>query len=219
MAARTWTQLKGGIPTIQVRDMTVQKREHDLVLGTFGRGFYVLDDYSPLREPHRRRRSRRRRSCFPLRHAYRYDVLTQQNAAWGNVATPNPPYGALFTYHVGPGFTGNLALAVSDESGTRAVPDRGAGGGRRAARGVESARRAAGSAAGAAAVAVAEAAEAAVAVAAVRPQCSRAGASRAGGATGRRSRGRPGGRRRWRRRSWWRRACRRSRSAATRPGS
>ena len=44
-----WTQLKGGIPTIQVRDMTVQKREHDLVLGTFGRGFYVLDDYSPLR--------------------------------------------------------------------------------------------------------------------------------------------------------------------------
>jgi hypothetical protein len=45
-----WVQLKGGLPTIQVRDMAVQKRENDLVLGTFGRGFYVLDDYSPLRE-------------------------------------------------------------------------------------------------------------------------------------------------------------------------
>ena len=30
--------------------MAVQKRENDLVLATFGRGFYVLDDYSPLRE-------------------------------------------------------------------------------------------------------------------------------------------------------------------------
>ena len=45
-----WVQLKGGMPPIQVRDMAVQKRENDLVLGTFGRGFYVLDDYSPLRE-------------------------------------------------------------------------------------------------------------------------------------------------------------------------
>ena len=35
---------------IQVRDMTVQKRENDLVLATFGRGFYILDDYSALRE-------------------------------------------------------------------------------------------------------------------------------------------------------------------------
>ena len=43
-------QLKGGMPPIQVRDMAVQKRENDLVLGTFGRGFYVLDDYSALRE-------------------------------------------------------------------------------------------------------------------------------------------------------------------------
>ena len=45
-----WVQLKGGLPDIQVRDMAVQKRENDLVLGTFGRGFYVLDDYSALRE-------------------------------------------------------------------------------------------------------------------------------------------------------------------------
>ncbi len=34
------------MPVIQVRDLAVQKRENDLVLGTFGRGFYVLDDYT-----------------------------------------------------------------------------------------------------------------------------------------------------------------------------
>ncbi len=46
---KKWTQLKGGLPTIQVRDIAIQRRENDLVLATFGRGFYVLDDYSPLR--------------------------------------------------------------------------------------------------------------------------------------------------------------------------
>ncbi|MDY7094532.1 MAG: glycosyl hydrolase [Acidobacteriota bacterium] len=44
-----WTQLKGGIPTIAVRDLEIQTREQDLVVGTFGRGIYILDDYSALR--------------------------------------------------------------------------------------------------------------------------------------------------------------------------
>jgi hypothetical protein len=45
-----WTQRKNGVPTIAVRDIAIQKRENDLVLGTFGRSFYVLDDYSFLRD-------------------------------------------------------------------------------------------------------------------------------------------------------------------------
>jgi len=44
-----WKQLKNGLPTIAVRDIAIQERENDLVLGTFGRGFYVMDDYSVLR--------------------------------------------------------------------------------------------------------------------------------------------------------------------------
>ena len=45
-----WKQLSNGLPTIAVRDIAIQQRENDLILGTFGRGFYVLDDYSVLRE-------------------------------------------------------------------------------------------------------------------------------------------------------------------------
>jgi photosystem II stability/assembly factor-like uncharacterized protein len=45
-----WKQLKAGVPTIAVRDIAIHRGENDLVLGTFGRGFYVLDDYTPLRE-------------------------------------------------------------------------------------------------------------------------------------------------------------------------
>ncbi len=44
-----WKELAAGLPTIAVRDIALQERENDLVLGTFGRGFYVLDDFSALR--------------------------------------------------------------------------------------------------------------------------------------------------------------------------
>ncbi|MEM8894325.1 MAG: glycosyl hydrolase, partial [Bacteroidota bacterium] len=44
-----WNQLKAGVPTIAIRDLAIQKRENDLVMASFGRGFFVLDDYSALR--------------------------------------------------------------------------------------------------------------------------------------------------------------------------
>ncbi len=46
---KKWKQLKTGLPTIAVRDIAIHRSENDLILATFGRGFYVLDDYSPLR--------------------------------------------------------------------------------------------------------------------------------------------------------------------------
>ena len=45
-----WHKFSNGLPTIPVRDLTIQRRENDLVLATFGRSFYVLDDYSPIRD-------------------------------------------------------------------------------------------------------------------------------------------------------------------------
>lgn len=48
-AGQSWRKLANGLPTVPVRDIAIQQRENDLVLATFGRGFYVLDDYSALR--------------------------------------------------------------------------------------------------------------------------------------------------------------------------
>ena len=62
------------MPPIQVRDMTVQRRENDLVLATFGRGFYVLDDYSALREITPQALAEEAR-LFPLRDAYLFNPL------------------------------------------------------------------------------------------------------------------------------------------------
>ena len=66
-----WIRFKAGLPTIAVRDMAIQRRESDLVLGTFGRGFYILDDYSPLRQVTKERLEEGAR-IFPVKKALSY---------------------------------------------------------------------------------------------------------------------------------------------------
>lgn len=48
--AKTWTKWTSGYPTVSTMDMQIQEREADLVLGTFGRAVWILDDIRPLRE-------------------------------------------------------------------------------------------------------------------------------------------------------------------------
>ncbi|MCF8234933.1 MAG: hypothetical protein K9G67_07895 [Bacteroidales bacterium] len=95
-----WTRLKSGIPTIAVRDMEIQQRESDLVLATFGRGFYILDDYSPLREldPELLEKDA---YIFPVKDAKMY---IQKGGRYGTgsayYTADNPPFGATFTYYI-----------------------------------------------------------------------------------------------------------------------
>ncbi len=95
-----WIQLKSGIPTIAVRDMVIQKRENDLVLATFGRGFYILDDYTPLREfkPEIREKDG---YIFPVKDALMY-IQSRSGDKPGSMhyTAPNRPFGATFTYFV-----------------------------------------------------------------------------------------------------------------------
>jgi hypothetical protein len=113
-----WTQLKGGIPTTQARDLQIQRRENDLVVGTFGRGAYILDDYSALRALTPQALTEEAR-LFPLRDAYAFNELTHYTAAWGNESTRNPPYGAVFTYNVAqaPAAGTKLVLSIVDDAG------------------------------------------------------------------------------------------------------
>ncbi|MEM1245127.1 MAG: glycosyl hydrolase [Acidobacteriota bacterium] len=103
-----WVQLEGGLPTIAVRDMAIQRRENDLVLGTFGRGFYVLDDYSPLREMSETKLDEPA-LLFPVREAKAY-VETLKLGLPGRsmqgddfYMAPNPPFGAVITYRLDKG--------------------------------------------------------------------------------------------------------------------
>src|SRR5690606_35721172 len=117
--------LKGGMPITQVRDLTLHKRESDVVMGTFGRGFYVLDDYTSLREITPQNIASEAR-IYPLRHAYSFQQggVAPAGAAGklpmsGNYATPNPPIGAYITYSVGQNFQSDarLVLTIADAGG------------------------------------------------------------------------------------------------------
>ncbi|HSL23129.1 MAG TPA: hypothetical protein VK886_16480 [Vicinamibacterales bacterium] len=102
---KKWVQLKGGLPTIAVRDLAIQKRENDLVAATFGRGFYILDDYSPLRQVTLEMLDQKAVLHAP-RPAAMY-VPAQPLGLRGKAflgeslyAAPNPAFGATFTYYL-----------------------------------------------------------------------------------------------------------------------
>jgi photosystem II stability/assembly factor-like uncharacterized protein len=103
-----WIKLKGGVPTISFRDLAIQRRENDLVGATFGRGFYVFDDYSVLREVSEEQMTQEA-TLFPTRKAWWY--IPRGVLSWNEKASqgasyftaPNPPFGATFTYYLSEG--------------------------------------------------------------------------------------------------------------------
>ena len=93
-----WIQLKGGLPTISFRDITIQRRENDLVAASFGRGFFVLDDISAIRE-FDSSMLKGKTTLFSIKSAYWY-VPNEEIYAQGDneYKAKNPPFGAVFTY-------------------------------------------------------------------------------------------------------------------------
>lgn len=103
-AGQNWLKLAGA-PTIPFRDLAIQKRENDLVGASFGRGFYVLDDYSPLREINDEMLNDNEFHLFPIRKALWYIPSDHLGGAKGSQGdsfyqTPNPEFGAVLTYYV-----------------------------------------------------------------------------------------------------------------------
>ena len=100
-----WVQLKGGLPTVAVRDIEIQRRENDLVLATFGRGFYVLDDYTPLRQLPGGTLDKEA-AVFAVKDALMYVPSTPLGVRGKGFqgesyfTAPNPPVGAVFTYYL-----------------------------------------------------------------------------------------------------------------------
>ena len=109
---QSWRQLKANFPTIDVRDIEIQRRENDLVVGTFGRGIYILDDYSPLRVKSEALADAEA-TLFPVRDPWLY-VEGDLWGTWGGAQSfngdnfwfaENPPFGAVFTYNLRDGLS------------------------------------------------------------------------------------------------------------------
>jgi len=97
---KLWTKLSGGVPTISFRDLAIQRRENDLVGASFGRSFYVFDDYSILRDVSKDQ-LKEEATLFSARDAWWYlPRIGKGMLGGGAFLAPNPPFGAVFTYYL-----------------------------------------------------------------------------------------------------------------------
>ena len=100
-----WVQLTSGMPPIPARDLLIHEREDDLVVGTFGRSIYVLDDISPLRSV-TEEMLEGEAQLFPVRRAWWYMPQHELNfgprgyQGHGYYQAENPPFGAVITYYL-----------------------------------------------------------------------------------------------------------------------
>ncbi|MDI1324079.1 MAG: glycosyl hydrolase [Algoriphagus sp.] len=100
-----WTKLNAGVPTIPFRDIALHARDNDLVGASFGRGIYVLDDYSPLREINKLANANSNK-VLPVRDAWWYvpsvpfQAKGMPSQGSTSFVSDNPPFGAVFTYYL-----------------------------------------------------------------------------------------------------------------------
>lgn len=119
-----WIELKSGLPTIAVRDIEIQRRDNALVLATFGRGIYVLDDYSPLRSLTPEISDENR--FFPIAKGMMYRQVNPLGSGVRGFQganyfeAPNPEFGVTFTFH--------LAESLKTKKSERQKKDRSAAG-------------------------------------------------------------------------------------------
>jgi hypothetical protein len=123
----SWTQLKYNIPTVAVHDIVVHPREHDLVIGTHGRGIYIIDDITPLEKLGEANRVGT--YLFPVKASTEYNPNgsipggVRGAGALGDreYSAPNPAFGAVITYFLRDSLPkgGDVTLGVYDAKGNR----------------------------------------------------------------------------------------------------
>ena len=110
----SWQKLPG-TPTISFRDITIQKRENDLVAASFGRGFFVLDDYSALREFTESNLNQKGKLFSPRPAKWFVPRSNTGNTGADYYFAKNPEYGAVFTYHLADDYKTQKQIRVSKE--------------------------------------------------------------------------------------------------------
>jgi hypothetical protein len=118
-----WQSLRQNLPSTSIRDMVFHTDDHmnDLVLGTYGRGFWVLDDMSPLREIAAHAQTIAAAPAYLFRPGDA--IRSRRNVNWDQPTNlevphaPNPPYGAIIYYHLSQSPQGPITLQVLDTAG------------------------------------------------------------------------------------------------------
>jgi len=114
---KTWVSIRNNIPPVSVRDIKIQEPYNDLVVGTHGRGAWVLDDLTPVQDLHLAM-AEKEGYLFPIRRATRWQVA-RKDASLGQRAyrAANPPAGAMIRYYLPGKPEGKLSIEIHDAGG------------------------------------------------------------------------------------------------------
>ncbi len=112
-----WQPLQLNLPHAPVYWIAVQEHFHDLVLATYGRGFWILDDITPL-EQMTPQITEANAYLFPPRDSYRFRTTVQPEApAYDPTAGQNARYGAFLNYYLKSAPQKEVSIAIQDASG------------------------------------------------------------------------------------------------------
>ncbi len=113
---KQWIRLKNNLPPVPIYGITVQPNFRDLVLATYGRGIYILDDLTPIRE-FSEAVQREDAHLFSLRPAYRFQDQDAIKSEGGLSTGQNPPYGADINYYLKSKSVDSVQLMVINQKG------------------------------------------------------------------------------------------------------
>jgi len=113
-----WQSLNHGIPELPVRDIRVHPRENDLIIATHGRGIFIMDDISWMREISGKDKDNP--SVLSTRNAHRYIPVSDRSTQGDDIyIAPNPDYGAIINYYIPDEYNdAGLDIAVSSSNNT-----------------------------------------------------------------------------------------------------
>ena len=115
---KTWVKINNNLPNVSVRDLRIQKRDHDLVVGTHGRGAWILDDIRPLQELADTKG--KTVHLFPVRRATLWHMFWRlENLGDKHYRAKNPDYGAYINYYLASGNKVTATLDIFDANGNK----------------------------------------------------------------------------------------------------
>jgi photosystem II stability/assembly factor-like uncharacterized protein len=116
-AGDMWQPLQSDLPNAPLSGIVVQPTFNDLVISTYGRGFWIMDDITPLQQMTPAIQASDVH-LFPVRDAYRFRPITAPSTTYDDPTTgENPRYGASINYYLKAPVTGNVKVAILDDKG------------------------------------------------------------------------------------------------------
>ncbi len=117
-AGARWYSLNHRIPVLPVRDIHIHQRENDLIIATHGRGIFIMDDISWMREISDIGKDSP--SLLNIRNAYRYIPVSDRTNQGDDIyIASNPDYGAIINYHIPEGYShSGLDILISNSDNT-----------------------------------------------------------------------------------------------------